>query len=456
MVNKVRIKCISGRLPQTIFKLIIFIILFVVFGYGSLTFVPDFNLDTASLSPIHVSSLSGSLPVKEHLFRSSQPFELNDDGLVCHNKDSEARISMRGPYWVLYNYFKAERSFNCNESITYTTHGETEYLLDNLEVLIGRWRGPVSVSIFAPFDDYLRAVNTIVFLRQCPQLNRGENLVKDFATFHLFFNPDHFPTVKRIFSQADLRAMKADCSQPPPRPANESSKTERNLKYPINVARNVARETATTHFIFPSDIELYPSPGLIPDFLAMIRRNDPEIRNQNQPRVFVNSIFEIEADAKMPETKAELVRLLNNRTAVPFHYKICPNCHSIPGAEKWKSDTYNGTMRTFHIAKRTGKQRNWEPIFIGTNRDPFYDERLSWEGRADKMTQGFLLCVLNYDFHVLNGAFLIHKPGIKSQKDNKGRSRKNSKIISLQNNLINARIMPQLKKLYGGRNGCVR
>ena len=30
------------------------------------------------------------------------------------------------------------------------------------------------------------------------------------------------------------------------------------LDYPVNVARNVARITASTHFVFPSDIELYP------------------------------------------------------------------------------------------------------------------------------------------------------------------------------------------------------
>ena len=29
----------------------------------------------------------------------------------------------------------------------------------------------------------------------------------------------------------------------------------------------------------------------------------------------------------------------------------------------------------------------WEPIYIGTNEDPFYDERLHWDGRAEKMTQ---------------------------------------------------------------------
>ena len=38
------------------------------------------------------------------------------------------------------------------------------------------------------------------------------------------------------------------------------------------------------------------------------------------------------------------------------------------------------------IGKRTGQYRSWEPIFIGTHSDPLYDERLSWEGRSDKMT----------------------------------------------------------------------
>ena len=38
------------------------------------------------------------------------------------------------------------------------------------------------------------------------------------------------------------------------------------------------------------------------------------------------------------------------------------------------------------IGKRTGTYRSWEPIFIGTHSDPLYDERLSWEGRSDKMT----------------------------------------------------------------------
>ena len=44
-------------------------------------------------------------------------------------------------------------------------------------------------------------------------------------------------------------------------------------------------------------------------------------------------------------------------------------------------------LNVFHVAKRTPPYSHWEPIYIGTNSDPYYDERLSWEGRSDKMTQ---------------------------------------------------------------------
>lgn len=44
----------------------------------------------------------------------------------------------------------------------------------------------------------------------------------------------------------------------------------------------------------------------------------------------------------------------------------------------------------FHIGKRIGPFVHWEPIFIGTNFEPLYDERLSWEGKSDKMTQVYI------------------------------------------------------------------
>ena len=44
------------------------------------------------------------------------------------------------------------------------------------------------------------------------------------------------------------------------------------------------------------------------------------------------------------------------------------------------------TIKTmFSSSRRSGALRHWEPIFIGTKKDPTYDPRLTWEGRADKM-----------------------------------------------------------------------
>ena len=48
---------------------------------------------------------------------------------------------------------------------------------------------------------------------------------------------------------------------------------------------------------------------------------------------------------------------------------------------------YKPGMSVFHIAKRHKPFQRWEPIYVGTNNEPVYDERVSWEGKSDKMTQ---------------------------------------------------------------------
>ena len=44
-------------------------------------------------------------------------------------------------------------------------------------------------------------------------------------------------------------------------------------------------------------------------------------------------------------------------------------------------------MHVFHVTKRAYYPlTTWEPIFICSHEAPQYDERLTWEGRKDKMT----------------------------------------------------------------------
>jgi hypothetical protein len=363
--------------------------------------------------------------------------------LGCQDKSNRRRIAQRGDYWVLYNYVPARRWFRCDESITYTTHADFTFL-DNLEPLLDRWRGPISVALYTPGNDFVPTLASIRYLRQC-----GSPLVAEYVTFHMYFGSGHVP--KSVpHTDHDIDAPVANCSAPPPwTNASAAYKVQKKLLYPVNVGRNVARESATTHYVLPSDIELYPSPGVIEGFMDLVRRQDPPLRRP-KPMVFPLPIFELASHMKLPADKKELVSMLKNGSAITFHKKVCPDCHTVPKFKEWASAKPKPGVSVFHTGKRTGYHLHWEPIFIGTHNDPLYDERLSWEGKMDKMTQGYTLCVLDYEFHILDNAFLTHKPGIKTLKKDPARQVLASKTYSL----IKKVILPELKVLYGVKKGC--
>ncbi|XP_023020841.2 beta-1,4-glucuronyltransferase 1 isoform X2 [Leptinotarsa decemlineata] len=362
----------------------------------------------------------------------------------CVDKPLVPKTQQRGDYWVLYNYITAEKTFKCHESVTYTTHADFSFM-DNLVPLLERWQGPISIALHAPGSDFPDTLDSIAYLRDCTS-----PLVKDFVTFHVYFSTKHVP--KEVPKHGSVFTEPYNCSLSPPF-VNVSSenmyKAQKKLLYPVNVGRNVARETAQTHFILPSDIELYPSPNIIEKFLAMIAENTGPLLSKN-PKVFPLHLFEVSANQIVPETKTVLKEMLANGTALPFHKKLCPGCHSVPKAKEWQNANETEGVHVFHVGKRNGKFIHWEPIFIGTHADPLYDERLSWEGKSDKMTQGYALCVLNYDFLILDNAFLIHKPGIKVYKKDPRRSM----LAAKTNQLIKKIIFPELKVLYGIRKGC--
>jgi hypothetical protein len=362
----------------------------------------------------------------------------------CLDRPMVARVQQRGDYWVLYNYVMPEKTFKCHESITYTTHADYSFM-DNLLPLLDKWRGPISLALHAPGTDFKNTLDSIAYLRDCT-----DSLVKEYVTFHIYFSTKHVP--KEVPRHNHVFAEPFNCSSSPPF-ANVSSdqmyKSQKKLLYPVNVGRNVARETAQTHYVLPSDIELYPSPNIIPQFLEMIADNSGPLLSKN-PKVFPLHLFEVSANQQVPDSKTKLKEMLANGTAVPFHKKLCPGCHSVPKAKEWQTANETENLRVFHVGKRNGKFIHWEPIFIGTHADPLYDERLSWEGKSDKMTQGYALCVLDYDFLILNKAFLVHRPGIKVYK----KDQKRAMLAARTNQLIKKIIFPELKVLYGVRKGC--
>ncbi|KXJ84421.1 hypothetical protein RP20_CCG011518 [Aedes albopictus] len=323
--------------------------------------------------------------------------------LNCHDRDYEPYIGQRGDFWVMKNYIRAEHGeLRCHETITYTTHADYTFL-DNLIPLLER------------------SCNTPGYRSQVPKYDK-------------------------------VLEPPFNCSLPAPYFNVSSSqlyKTQKKLLYPVNVGRNIARDAAMTHFILASDIELYPNPGLVHKFLEMIVRNEPVLQRKN-PRVFPLSIFEVDSSSPVPRDKTELQELLRTGKAIPFHKRVCSSCHGVPKSKEWMAANETDDLGVFHIGKRVGYFVHWEPIYIGTHADPHYDERLSWEGKSDKMTQGYALCVLDYDFHILDNAFLVHKPGIKVLK----KDPKRAMLAAKTNQLIKKIIYPELQVMYGSRKGC--
>lgn len=110
----------------------------------------------------------------------------------CKDIDLQPSIKQRGNYWVLYNYVRAEKSFHCYESITYSTQSDYTFL-DNLMPLVERWKGPISVALYAPGEDFHVTVDSIAYLRNCET-----PLIKKYVTFHIFFEAEHTP--KQVIS----------------------------------------------------------------------------------------------------------------------------------------------------------------------------------------------------------------------------------------------------------------
>ena len=66
--------------------------------------------------------------------------------------------------------------------------------------------------------------------------------------------------------------------------------------------------------------------------------------------------------------------------------------------------------------------------------------------------QGFQMCLMDYEFHVLDNAFLIHRPGIKTKEQNP--TKPNQKLVNEQNKFIKNVIQPELTQKVGNNKDC--
>ncbi|XP_067119144.1 beta-1,4-glucuronyltransferase 1-like [Centruroides vittatus] len=298
-------------------------------------------------------------------------------------------------YLVVYDYIAADKFYLGNSSVTLTTQGTYEFL-HHVEQLCLRWKAPVSIAVYAPGGDFYPVVQRILYLRRCRHPCSKANV-----TWHLIVDKAHAPNRENTIK---AREMPVNCQ-------NDTSnftnfRKMHKLSYPINLARNVARKMARTHYVLASDIELYPSLDLVPRFLDMVLK-----QNVSWRRVYVLPVFEVEKNSKVPDTKKELLKMMSNNKAVFFHKLVCDECHKFPDRDGWlKTTPPENSTTIFSTVKHAPP---WEPFYIGTNNEPIFHENFTWEGKMNKFPQVLEMCFMDYDFCILDNAFLVHSPGIK-------------------------------------------
>lgn len=352
-----------------------------------------------------------------------------------------------GNYVTVSNYIRAMKSFNHNTSITLTTQATTEFIYHTLE-LCKRWDGPLSVAIYAPGREFEVSLTLIKYMRQCLPAPLSA-CIRDKITWHFVWPKNHglggeqvkHPKEHLDWEHFSLFAQQDQCPKlagPEPgdairqmeqklRRSNDlypnGYRAQNNLLYPINVLRNIARLAAQTHYILASDIELYPSVNLVSMFERYIKRhNILEEYQQVKKFAFTLPLFEVRDNVTAPKTKEELRKLFKQNDAIFFHKYVCDACQNFPHRDKWiESDIQglenyhspNDELVVFEVTQRDKSRSSWEPIYIGTNEDPLYDDRLSWDGRRDKMGQMYELCLQDYHLLIVGNGFMVHAPGIK-------------------------------------------
>ncbi|XP_033342144.1 beta-1,4-glucuronyltransferase 1 [Megalopta genalis] len=347
-------------------------------------------------------------------------------------------IGEKSPYRVLPFVLVGTEERNKLPQVTLCTHATADHVYGIVE-LVRRWEGPLSLAIFTPGLDAGTAVALLDRACRCePEMYK--------VSVHLVFPTSRPPTLgQSTLAQGDCAASDLQ------RGAAETERKRIGMSYPINVVRNVARMQANTSRVLVTDIELLPSEKLASSFMEMVRGKSPK-----KGIVFVLPVFEIESRRQPPSTKKQLLLATKAGTAVYFHRFLCSHCQRFPGLTRWMLRPDPGKVRPLIITKREYPHHRWEPVFIGTRDDPFYTEDMSWEGRQDKMTQMFEMCLLNYRLVILDGAFLVHTPGIKrktvkvdvaKQEFLKPHERRNARVYQ--------RVIKQLLKQYPPNHKCL-
>uniref|UniRef100_A0A1A9X059 Uncharacterized protein n=1 Tax=Glossina brevipalpis TaxID=37001 RepID=A0A1A9X059_9MUSC len=305
-------------------------------------------------------------------------------------------IGQRGQYWILYKYIAALNIYTGNESVSLALHGEYTDLII-LNALIRRWHGPISLTLFVNGDDFHQAQNIILYLIKCTEFSIK---IRWFVTFNFIMHEDHiWRHIPK--SEKDFMSRTVDCINSPFSSHNETYRQQKKLPYPSNMARNVARQTVSTYYVLSLDLNYLPSAKFIENFLEMVHKL---YLDNPLNTLYCLTVFNASIKTVLPETKTDLL----------LYYKkykklyLTEESWRIPYLRSWL--TSSNKADGFSILTTLKHEGLWFPWYVSANQyEPFADERFYEESFIDRWSHFDLLQALDYNFAVIDNAFLLHR-----------------------------------------------
>lgn len=226
-------------------------------------------------------------------------------------------------YVVLANVWK--RAISEGEKdvtlVTQCSMNNLHYLID----MASRWKGPLSVAIFTPGNDFIKAILGSYWLTKC--------FPKTFhqTSFHFVFPSGHAPTQTfylssierfKLPSREQLNYCTSAISDL--RGRQGSNYRLNGFHYPHNTLRNIALEWVRTKYVLVLDVDTFPSIDARQTFLRYISSSNSATQSKN---VFILPAFEAKSGATIPLTKSNLTQQYRRNNVRAFHTETCPYCH---------------------------------------------------------------------------------------------------------------------------------
>ncbi|KAI0217770.1 LARGE xylosyl- and glucuronyltransferase 1 [Lamellibrachia satsuma] len=169
------------------------------------------------------------------------------------------------------------------------------------------------------------------------------------------------------------------------------------LFYPVNYLRNIALRQVNTPYVFLSDIDFLPMPGLYDYLRRVVVMTDLAIER----KALIVPAFETQRYRfTVPSSKAELISMLDLGTVFTFRYHVWIKGHAPTNFAKWRTTT---------TPYKVNWEQDFEPYVVVRKDVLAYDERFVGFG-WNKVSHVMELDAQGYEFIVLPNGFIIHTP----------------------------------------------